>query len=307
MEAVEAEKHRLLQASLARSTHATYNSCISRYVSFVESYNLDSAWPASHASISSYIAFLSLEGYAPASVSTHMAAIAFVHKVNMWSDPTNSFLIKKLMEGFRRQNRRVDKRLPITHGLLCRIVEILPSICKSSYEGALFRAAFLVAFFGFLRVGEFASVSKSADTSRILAITDVAFRDGGLELIIRFSKTDQRGRAVTLFLQRAANSRFCPVVALLDFMRVRVNMPGSLFAHFDMTPLTISQFSRILKRAISVAGLDPANYSAHSIRIGAATSAFMCGLSDAEIQALGRWKSAAFKLYIRPGNLHSTF
>ena len=145
----------------------------------------------------------------------------------------------------------------------------MPSICRSSYQGALFEAAFLVAFFfGFLRVGEFASVSKSADSSRILAITDVAFNDGGLELIIRFSKTDQRGKAVTLFLQRAANSTFCPVVALFDFIGIRANEPGPLFVHFDMTPLSISQFSRILKRAISVVGLDPSSYSAHSLRIG---------------------------------------
>ena len=269
MEAVEAEKHRLVQASLARSTHATYNSCICRYVSFVESYNLGSAWPASHASISSYIAFLSLDGYAPASVTTHMAAISYVHKINIWSDPTNSFLIKKLMEGCRRQNPRVDKRLPIhTWAPLPDRWDFAFYMQVFIWRGIIWGSISGSIFFGFLRVGEFASVSKSADSSRILAITDVAFNEGGLELIIRFSKTDQRGKAVTLFLQRAANSTFCPVVALFDFIGIRANEPGPLFVHFDMTPLSISQFSRILKRAISVVGLDPSSYSAHSLRIG---------------------------------------
>ena len=41
------------------------------------------------------------------------------------------------------------------------------------------------------------------------------------------------------------------------------------------------------------------NYSGHSFRRGVATSARETGLSDAEIQLLGRWKSDAYKLYIQ--------
>ena len=38
--------------------------------------------------------------------------------------------------------------------------------------------------------------------------------------------------------------------------------------------------------------------------IGAATTAAMRGLSDEEIQRMGRWKSQAFRKYIRITMLH---
>jgi hypothetical protein len=37
----------------------------------------------------------------------------------------------------------------------------------------------------------------------------------------------------------------------------------------------------------------------HSFRIGAATAAAIQGASDEDIQRMGRWKSQAFKRYIR--------
>ena len=43
------------------------------------------------------------------------------------------------------------------------------------------------------------------------------------------------------------------------------------------------------------------NYSGHSFRRGAATSAKEAGLSDAEIQLLGRWKSNSYRFYIDLG------
>ena len=51
-----------------------------------------------------------------------------------------------------------------------------------------------------------------------------------------------------------------------------------------------------VKSALTSVGVDASKYSGHSFRIGAATTA---GLEDTLIQTLGRWKSAAYLLYIR--------
>ena len=50
---------------------------------------------------------------------------------------------------------------------------------------------------------------------------------------------------------------------------------------------------------MSDAGLDASLYSGHSFRIGAATSAAQAGIQDSIIQALGRWSSGAFLVYVR--------
>ena len=80
-----------------------------------------------------------------------------------------------MKEGCKRLKSGVDSRRPITFQILKRLIQVLPSICKSSYEASLFKAVFLLAFFGFLRVSEFACSSKKGDTSRVLSVGDVSF------------------------------------------------------------------------------------------------------------------------------------
>lgn len=63
--------------------------------------------------------------------------------------------------------------------------------------------------------------------------------------------------------------------------------------------LTKSHFvSQTLLYLMSV-GLDASLFSGHSYRAGSATSAALAGLSDWEIQLLGRWTSSAYQRYIR--------
>ena len=307
MDALAAESQRLLQASLAQSSQGTYRNCVNKFNKFRFDHGLDQTWPAALQAITMFIAFLSLARYAPSTIFTHIAALSFVHKINSWPDPTQSFVIKKLREGLKRQGHRADRRQPITYQLLGRLVNILPSICNSVYETSLFRAAFLLAFFGFLRVGEFTSPTKRADTSHLILFSDVFFTEGGMRVNIRYSKTDQRGRSTPLFFQGSSNPHLCPVRAVSHFLQLRSPRDGPLFTHFNGDPLTRYQFGHVLKKCVSVIGLSPDVYGPHSFRIGAATSAAMCGLSDNDIQALGRWRSSAFKLYIRPCQFDSLF
>ena len=54
-----------------------------------------------------------------------------------------------------------------------------------------------------------------------------------------------------------------------------------------------------LHAALRLRGIPPSQYKGHSFRIGAATTAARCGLEDSLIQMLGRWKSSAYRTYIR--------
>ena len=307
MDALEAESQRLLHASLARSTQVTYTNCIEKFANFRFNHGLVQAWPVTLQSITAFIAFMSLAAYAPSTIFTHIAALSFVHKINSWPDPTQSFVIKKLREGLKRQGHHTDSRQPITYKLLGRLIDVLPSVCSSVYEISLFKAAFLVSFFGFLRVGEFTTSSKQSDISHVILFSDVLFIEGGMEITLRYSKTDQRGVSTPLYFQGSRNPLLCPVRAMSQFLQARGPSEGPLFIHFNREPLTRYQFSQVLKKCVRVIGLSPRDFGPHSFRIGAASSAAMCGLSDSDIQALGRWKSAAFKLYIRPGQFDSLF
>ena len=55
----------------------------------------------------------------------------------------------------------------------------------------------------------------------------------------------------------------------------------------------------VIRDALSSVGFNPAPYSGHSFRIGAATSAAAEGIEDAVIKILGRWSSSAYLAYVR--------
>ena len=73
----------------------------------------------------------------------------------------------------------------------------------------------------------------------------------------------------------------------------------TLFVMEDGQYLTRELFGAQLNTILQEAGLNAKDYNTHSFRIGAATSARKAGISDASIQMLGRWKSDAYKVYIR--------
>ncbi|XP_038064538.1 uncharacterized protein LOC119739488 isoform X1 [Patiria miniata] len=303
MEAINTEALRLLGASFASSTWGTYSKGVEQFIQFRHHAGLPPLWPSPCGHIAAFIAHLSLEGLAPSTIGTYTAAAAYVHKINGWPDPTDSFIVRKMREGCRRQGRRCDPRRPITAELLEKICNILRAITSSNLEAALFCAAFSLAFFVFFRVGELTTASKSAGHERTLNFQDVWFASNDHSVLVvrlRFSKTDQRGDSVELRFHRDYHSPTCPVNMVSSYLLLRPHFAGPFFVHVDGTPLTTYQFSQMLRKSLVALGLPPQGFSPHSFRIGAATSAALNGTPVPQIQLLGRWKSQAVNLYIRP-------
>ena len=81
-----------------------------------------------------FLDHLSLEGKAPSTIDTYVAALAYRHKMCGWEDPPDNFIIRKLKEGAKRGNKVSDRRSPITLSILGQLVSSLPMICTSSFE-----------------------------------------------------------------------------------------------------------------------------------------------------------------------------
>jgi hypothetical protein len=64
-------------------------------------------------------------------------------------------------------------------------------------------------------------------------------------------------------------------------------------------------FTKFLSMLFRGCGLDTMKYKGHSFHIGTATFAAECGFSDAQICAMGRWRSDAFLKYIHIPSLSS--
>ena len=167
----------------------------------------------------------------------------------------------------------------------------------------MFQAAFLLAFFGFLRVGEFTVQRQSDDGRKILAKDDIQWgqeENSHFMLVqIRFSKTDQHGRGTTLKIKENKTEGTCPVKAMETYLRVRPKEKGPLFRHKDGSPLSRYQFNAVLKKALLESGVGANQYGTHSFRIGAATMAALKGIPPEQIMTMGRWRSDAYLRYIR--------
>jgi len=200
---------------MAPGTWQAYSRSIENFGFFRNNLKLVAEWPVPTDQVALWVASLSLQNRAPSTINLHLSALAFAHKMNSWADPCEHFIIKKLREGCKRTNGRVDGRLPITPLILSKLIEKLPCVCSSGYEALVFKAAFLIAFFGFLRVSEFTVASKSTtDTSRVLTVDDVRLLQSGMVMTLRFSKTDQLGCGSRIQIERASVQAMCPVSSM---------------------------------------------------------------------------------------------
>lgn len=240
---------------------------------------------------------MSASKLAPSTIKTYISAIAFQQKINNFPDTTKSFIIQKLLIGLSRKNPSLDIRRPITLPLLHAIIQALPHTCHSTYESILFTSAYLLAYFGFLRVGDL-TVTMGTSPSRILQANAVSITSQTIRLFLQFSKADQAGTGTTIVIPMDHESLILKQ-ALTKFLSVRPPVEGPLLCHFDNKPLTSYQFSTILTKTLQHLKIPHAAFKSHSFRIGAATAAFIKCIPEHQIQSKGRWKSMCYKKYIR--------
>lgn len=202
----------------------------------------------------------------------------------------------------KEQGQPLKPRLPITSAILRQMCHALQSGCFSPYMDILMTTVCCVAFFGFLRCGEFTCQEKF-DTSVHLCIQDVVLcGESCALLVLKSSKTDPFRKGVKIFLH-AMHDVICPVAALRSYLCVRQSAgarPGDpLFVDARNCALSRVYFLSKLKELLNRIGLHSSNYSGHSFRIGAATSAASAQVEDHLIKVLGRWNSDSFTRYIR--------
>ena len=161
----------------------------------------------------------------------------------------------------------------------------------------------LRGFFGFLRAGEFTVPSRAQfDPAVHMTPGDVAVDSHASPSLIRLrlkqSKTDPFRRGCDIYLGKT-DAELCPVRAMLAYLARRGAETGPLFLYEDGFPLSRDRLVTEIRESLTACGRHPDGFSGHSFRIGAATTAASRGLEDSTIQTLGRWRSEAFKRYVR--------
>ena len=249
-------------------------------------------------------------GLLPATICDYIAAVVF--QVVRWGLPDprdNAPTLQRVLRGARKEGGRpAVRRLPITHDLLLQFYETLD--VALTFAHAVMWALMCVCFWGLFRLGELAPPAVSLKT-QWPAVEDL--RNSGFDfatLFIRQSKTDpfRRGFCAQLF---GSGGVTCPLRAVAWMRRLapfplRAGQP--LFSLDGKTPVTKRVVLDAVARCLSAVDkrlgttLAASSAGAASFRRGGATSLARAGAPDSVVQALGRWRSDAYKIYIQLGS-----
>ena len=149
--------------------------------------------------------------------------------------------------------------------------------------------------FGFFRIGVLVCANKAGPGSRVLQISDCAFKGNQMRVIIRFSKTDQTGKSTTIIFEGKANEKLCPVQGIKQF---RMPPCGHVILIKEYK-YKIPIFNKALQMAIGVIDKSIKNAKSHASRIGEATNAICKGVPYEKVKEMDKRKSDAAKSYIR--------
>lgn len=233
------------------------------------------------------------------SIKVYLSAVRSLHIDHGFPDPLSGCLrLRRILRGIHRvQGSPSPKRLPISSELLGVIRQ---SLDVSSPVHAMYWAACCIGFFGFLRAGEF-TVNAPFDPNVHLTLDDFQLDSHSVPTVIRLriksSKTDPFRQGCFVYLGQG-RPPLCPIAASLAYLHLRGPDPGPFFRFSNGCPLSRKQLSTFLQSVLRAAGVS-GQYSGHSFRIGAATTAAQRGIPDHLIKTMGRWSSDAYQTYIR--------
>ena len=235
--------------------------------------------------VRNYIAYLRhYQGKTAAAITTALSGLAFHFKLKTTFDPTKSTPISTMLKGYKSMDQRHNLRLPINYTLTYKIA--LKAQKMGNYEGILYSAMFASMYLAALRASECSHTLHNLLASNMVISSDhITFTLNSFKhSTVPHSISVHSHPELRLFIQH--------------FAEIRVKNKF-FFVHQSGAPLTRREISNKLDNLLIQLNIDPRSYNTHSFRIGRATDMGLAGCSEAQIRALGRWESDAYKKYIK--------
>lgn len=230
----------------------------------------------------------------------HLRMLRYVPKVNAG--------LKLTLDGMKRFGNPVQKKHPVTAKMLRRLYDGL-DLTLPKYQ--MLWGSALLGYFFLLRRSEYLQLD-GLYYPHALMLGDLNFYDVHEELcdgndavmvgiLLRGAKNNQYGREERRFQFSSGDDVLCPVMAV-KWIRKAARHYGTSpqSPATSMGPIKGLHVATVVQHLKSVArsmGLNPANYSSHSLRIGGATALLNSQCSPLVIKLLGRWISSCFESY----------
>lgn len=287
---LRARVERFVNASRAHNTRRAYAGAWAEFEQFCRERGYP-ALPTPPQAVIDYVTALAEAGQKAATIQVKLAAIGFMHESAELANPVKSPQVRVTMSGIRRTiGTAARRKAPVTLDDLRAMVRAT----GDDLRGLRDRALLLVGWAGAFRRSELAG----------LDVEDIHV-NGVLKVHLKRSKTDQEG-AGSVKVIPATGGDLCPIAALRAWLDAASIRSGAVFRSIDRwghvrgARLTDRDIARIVKRIAEAAGLDPRQFSGHSLRAGFITQAASAGVPEWKIQEVSGHKSAqVLRRYIR--------
>lgn len=252
----------------ADETMRSYETGVEQFRDYCELNGL-SPLPAEPHAVVGFIGHLSASGKSVSTIRSRMHAIKWLHKTSNNISPTDHPLVEMTMQGMARVKQEPPKQ---AKAMLATTVKALMDACSGDLA-VRDRALILTGFFGGFRRGELAAIRRD----------HIEFSDMGMAIYLPKSKTDQFGNGRWVPISRQPSGGYCPVEAMIEWLDA--SDTGLVFKISDR------QVGYIIDKLCKRAGIDPAEYSAHSLRAGMVTQAALNGAEKRDIRTITGHKS----------------
>jgi hypothetical protein len=282
----------LQSSSIEKSTTKCYQTGARDYISFCQAHDL-SLHPTP-LTLSRYVAYSSRS---IASAPKYLTGAShFLRELYPdFDENRNHPLVLSTIRGSRKiRADPVVRKLPLRLSHLSSFVE--RSISTGSYDDLLFATIASCAFYGCHRMGELIVKSDKTlfDCRKIIKRSSLQFTGIYAQYRLPYHKAGPfyRGSDVVFSQHDTSN----PVQLLKQYTTLRDARHGPRLSLFLCEDGSLPDRSWFDTKFFSFVSHD---FGGHSFRAGGATYFASLGLSDSIIQAIGRWSSSAWKIYIR--------
>ena len=203
----------------------------------------------------------------PATVKVYLSAVnSWYQRKGLRSLTSHNPVLKLVLKGAKKQHA-LDRsprytRQPITLNILHRLLRhTRSSHCHLHVQDKdMLAAAFILVFFGLLRISEFTVPSKQKfDARNHPTMADITWKHQHYCLNVKHSKTDQLGRGHVLCIPKARGI-ICPFSAMRKYFKScskRISLhskPAPLFTFRSGQPLTRHSCLKWLRQMLTQLG-----------------------------------------------------
>ena len=289
------ERALALGQAIDLSTWKNYGSALNSYLTFVRIHNFP-VEPTPD-TLSFYTVFM-CHHIKPDSVDNYLSGICQQLEPYFPSvrETRKSVLCKRTLTGCKRLRGVPTKRKrALTKQDLQTVIDYYSN--STSHDDLLFVAQLLTGFFALMRLGELTiSDDKNLfDHRKITSRTSVSLSHDDYRFFLPSHKADRVFEGNIIIIQHHTTS-IDPLSFFKKYLASRDRLfpfSSDLWLRSDGSRPTRSFFTRRMKIFFSN------DVGGQSMRAGGATSLAENGVPPNLIQAIGRWASAAFQIYIR--------